>query len=244
MHEQAPARRPVAGIGFDLDRTLLVDNHLERVAFLRLLDDVLLYGGTPRGSFPEESRKIDDLLARQRAGLFSIDDAVRKFTADHGADPHDSLVEKYKTFVLSMVESFVVAVPGVRAMLRVLRERGYSVATLSNGWSPLQERKAATIGFDGPVLVSSAIGAQKPDARAFTALIEALGVPRSSAWYVGDDPRTDITGAVAAGIRTVWIDFEGTGYPQGAPPPTRKISALSEIVTMVQATPVMPLEKS
>jgi HAD superfamily hydrolase (TIGR01509 family) len=240
LEEPARLRPGAAGIGFDLDHTLLIDNHLERVAFLRLLEDVILYGGSPRVSLAEEVRKVDDLLARQRAGLFSIEDAVLRFAVDRGAEASNSLVEKYKTLVLGMVESFVVPVPGVRVMLRALRERGFGTAALSNGWSPLQERKAACIGFDGPVLASSVIGFQKPDARAFAALVEALGVARSAVWYVGDDPRIDITGAAAAGLLTVWFDFEGTGYPQDAPPPTRKIASLSDLLVALQGTSAAP----
>ena len=232
-------RPSVAGIGFDIDHTLLIDNKLERVAFLRMLDDVLLYGGKPLGTLPSEAKRIDDLLARQRAGFCTIDDAVRGFFTERGVDPTDSLVRKYRETALAMVEAFIVPLPGTRSALRALRERGYPIAVLSNGWNPLQQRKAAAAGFDGPVLASGDIGAQKPDAKAFTALVEALGVSRSACWYVGDDPRADVTGALAAGMHAVWLDAEGLAYPAGAPQPTRSIHTLDELLTVVQGAPTL-----
>lgn len=227
-------RPGASGIGFDIDHTLLIDNKLERVAFLRMLDDVVLYGGKPAGTLPEEARRIDDMLARQRAGFCTIDVAVRTFFAERGVDATDSMVRKYEETALSMVDSFIVPLPGARSALRSLRERGFPLAILSNGWNPLQQRKAAAVGFDGPVLASGDIGVQKPDAKAFAALVEALGVPRSACWYVGDDPRSDVTGALASGMRAVWLDAEGLAYPTGAPQPTQTIHALDEILALVQ----------
>lgn len=232
-------RPGAAGIGFDIDHTLLIDNKLERVAFLRMLDDVILYGGKPAGTLPEEARKIDELLARQRAGFFTIDGAVRTFFTERGVDPTESLVRKYQDTALSMVDAFVVPLPGARSALRALRERNYPLAVLSNGWNPLQQRKAAAVGFDGPVLASGDIGVQKPDTKAFAALVETLGVARSACWYVGDDPRADVTGALAAGMHAVWLDAEGMAYPAGAPAPTRTIHALDELLAIVQGAPTL-----
>ncbi|HEY5339392.1 MAG TPA: HAD family hydrolase, partial [Candidatus Aquilonibacter sp.] len=148
------------GFGFDLDHTLLVDNHLERLAFLRLLETLTAGGGSPSGDAPQEERAIDDLLARQRAGAFTIEEAVRRFAAGRGVVATPAIVDGYKACALDMAQEFVRAVPGATSTLRALRERGVAVAALTNGWSPLQERKAACIGFEGPVLVSSILGVQ------------------------------------------------------------------------------------
>ena len=79
----------VRGIGFDLDHTLAIDNRLERVALLRLLELVLVEGGRTCGTLADEIEAVDELLARQRGGEFSIDEAVRRFVADHGIAPAD-----------------------------------------------------------------------------------------------------------------------------------------------------------
>ena len=68
------------------------------------------------------------------------------------------------------------------------------------------------------------------------ALTDALGVPAERAWYVGDNARGDIGGALAAGLRAVWFDWEGQTYPPDLPPPTLRIGALRELETLAQNT--------
>ncbi|HEY5257171.1 MAG TPA: HAD family hydrolase [Candidatus Baltobacteraceae bacterium] len=220
------------GFGFDLDHTLLVDNHLERIAFMRLLETLAAGGGSRLTGAPKEERAIDDLLARQRAGAFTIEEAVRRFAAGRGVVATPALIDDYKTSALDMAQEFVRPVPGAASTLRALRERGVPVAALTNGWSPLQERKAACIGFEGPVVVSSLIGAQKPDPRAFAALADAMGLHARDLWYVGDDPRCDVAGALGAGMRAVWFDERGAVYPSDVARPTRTIGALPELLDL------------
>ena len=64
------------GVGFDLDHTIAIDNKLERVAFMRILETILDDGGHALGTLAEETGRIDELLAQQRSGTCTIDDAV------------------------------------------------------------------------------------------------------------------------------------------------------------------------
>ena len=223
----------VRGIGFDLDHTLAIDNRLERVALLRLLELMLAEGAEAVGTLADEIDAIDDLLARQRRGEFTIDDAVRRFVSDHGLSPSQRYVERFKTDATAMVTEFVVPLPGVRSMLDAMRDRGVRIAILSNGWNPLQLRKAQRSGFSGPVLVSSDIGAQKPESRAFACLLEALGTEASETWYVGDNPVGDIGGAARSGIGTVWMNWERQTYPADLPAPTFTIRDLRELGSLL-----------
>lgn len=217
-------------MGFDFDHTLGIDNKLERVAFLRLLEFL------PQQKFtlPQEIQRIDELLAAQRSGSFGIDEAIRHFAQAHGMhDDPVSLIERFKRFALEGVEQFVVPLPGVRELFEALQAARIPLAILSNGWSPLQDFKAAHIGFPGLVLVSDQIGAQKPSAQAFASLIEALGVPASQTWYVGDNPAVDVAGSIAAGLKGVWLDAESQDYPADLPPPSATIADLRELVEIL-----------
>jgi HAD superfamily hydrolase (TIGR01509 family) len=225
----------VRGIGFDLDHTLAIDNRLERVAFLHLLEVVFAEGGRPLGGFADEIDDIDELLRRQRQGEFSIDDAVRRFVVARGLEPSERYAQWFRRAAVEMVEEFVVPLPGVRRMLDGLRERGIAVAILSNGWNPLQLRKAQQAAFEGPVLVSSEIGEQKPAAGAFEKLLQTLGTEAAATWYVGDDPRSDVAGAQAAGMRAVWFNWERKAYPPESPPPDYSIENPSELLELLPA---------
>jgi putative hydrolase of the HAD superfamily len=223
----------IRGIGFDLDHTLAIDNRLERVAFLRLLDVLLNEGGRTVGTLSDEIDSIDELLAQQRAGEFSIDDAVRRFVTQRDLEPAGRHVEWFRRTVVEMVPDFVVPLPGVKPTLEALRERGIAVAILSNGWSPLQQRKAEQAGFSGPVLVSSEIGWQKPAPQAFERLLRTLGTDARQTWYVGDDPQCDVAGAQAVGMPAVWIDWERKEYPPALRPPEHTIREFQELLTLL-----------
>lgn len=225
----------VRGIGFDLDHTLAIDNRLERVALLHLLEVLLREGGRAVGTLADEIESIDDLLARQRRGEFSIDDAVMQFVAARGVEPGPRYIEFFRGSAVEMVREFVVALPGVAPMLQALRERGIAVAILSNGWNPLQARKAQQAGFAGKLLVSSEIGAQKPAAVAFGRLLEALGTPPDRTWYVGDDPVSDVAGAQRIGMRGVWMNWERKEYPVDLTPPAHTISDFAELLELLPA---------
>ena len=220
-------------VGFDFDHTLGIDNKLERVAFLRVLELAWHAGGRALGTIDEEIVAIDALLEEQRAGSFSIDDAVRRFLSDRSVAEPDRYVGVYKRIALAAVERFVIPQFGVCAILETLRERAIPVAILTNGWAPLQQAKARCIGFDGPVVVSSEIGAQKPAREAFDALARALGCRNDAVVYVGDNARDDIAGALAAGMRGVWLNTDGRAYPAGLPAPGATIRELAELASLV-----------
>jgi len=224
-------KRPRA-FGFDFDHTLGIDNKLERVAFLRLLDTVCREGGRCIGTLAEEIARVDALLQRQREGRCTIEHAVERFVVERGLEGSSSYVDRYKAFALESVDAFVIPEPGLGELLAGLRASGIPYAILTNGWSPLQERKAERADFDGPVVVSSKIGVQKPQRGAFEALARVLALPADSIAYVGDNPQIDVAGALAAGMPAVWFDAEDTGYPPGVAAASAVIHSLPELLAV------------
>lgn len=222
----------IRALGFDFDHTLGLDNKLERVAFIKLLEEIGDGGGSCSETLANEIACIDRMLAAQRAGECSIEEAVEAFASDRGASNPSAYVATYKRLALKSVPYFVVAQPEAKRVLETLRTSGVPHAILTNGWSPLQERKARQIGFTGPVLVSSIIGRQKPQAQAFAALAAALQCDASEVAYVGDNPETDVAGAIAAGMQGIWFDAEGAAYPGAVVHPTEVIHSLAELLTL------------
>ena len=220
-------------VGFDIDHTLAIDNKLERIALLRLLPAIDAAGGAALGTLDQETNAIDVLLERQRSGAFGIDEAVRRFVVERGiADPHP-FVEEFRAIALALVDHVVVPIAGVPRLLTELRDRGFAAAVLSNGWSPLQQRKAERAGFDGPVLASADIGAAKPHPAAFAVLVERLGARADSIWYVGDNPRTDVAAAKRAGLRAIWYSAEGRPYPSELTAPDAVVTNICEVLEIV-----------
>ncbi|MBV9333792.1 MAG: HAD family hydrolase, partial [Candidatus Eremiobacteraeota bacterium] len=187
------------------------------------------------GTLADEIDGVDALLARQRRGEFSIDGAVAEFVSVHALEPSERYAEIFRRSSVEMVEEFVVPLPGVQPMLDGLRERGIAVAVLSNGWNPLQLRKAEQAGFRGTVLVSSEIGVQKPALGSFERLLEVLGTEPDRTWYVGDDPYGDVAGAQRAGIGSVWMNWERKQFPPDQPRPLHTIADFKELLELLPA---------
>jgi HAD superfamily hydrolase (TIGR01509 family) len=222
-----------AGVGFDIDHTLCIDNKLERVAFLHLLEYIAADGGHALGSLAQETENIDALLAYQRSGACTIDEAVAKFVTERGAEAREHFAAGFRRMALAMAETFIVPDPDAKAVIDELTSGGVALGILSNGWNPLQIAKARRAGFTGTVLASADLGVSKPHPAAFTALAESLGLPPERCFYVGDDPKADIAGALAAGFQAVWIDNEGKTYPSDLPEPTHVVHSLRELIPLV-----------
>jgi 5'-nucleotidase len=219
------------GIGFDFDHTLGVDNALERKALYAYAQEL----GRPLDPQDPLSRtQVEALLADFRADATTMDEMIRRFAGLF--DLREARADRWRESCYALVDALVRPVDGARELLAALRARAIPAAILTNGWTPLQQKKIArALGEDGralPVLVSDAIGAVKPARAAFDALVDTLGVPRDRAWYVGDNARGDVGGALAAGLRAVWFDAEGQRYPQDLRPPTLRIGSLRELETL------------
>jgi 5'-nucleotidase len=214
------------GVGFDFDHTLGVDNGLERRALLALAAEL----GHPLdpGDAAVQMR-LSVLLDDFREGRTSSMQMIAAFAQQLGVASVDP--ERWRTHCYALVDELVEPLAGAQDILAALRGRGVPLAILTNGWTPLQQKKIArALGADAvdTILVSDVVGI-KPQRAAFDALVRALGVPREHAWYVGDNIRGDVCGALAAGLRAVWFDWEGQAYPPDLPAPTLRIGSLREL---------------
>ncbi|MFF2010757.1 HAD family hydrolase [Streptomyces sp. NPDC058195] len=103
--------------------------------------------------------------------------------------------------------------PDVLPVLDLLAD-GYRHAVLSNSSIHNQDRKLRVLGvrdrFEA-VVCAVELGVSKPEAGAFHAACEALRLAPGEVAYVGDEPDIDAAGAVAAGLRGIWLDRKDRG---------------------------------
>ena len=59
--------------------------------------------------------------------------------------------------------------------------------------------------FDA-IVISAEFGVNKPDRRIFDHAAKLLGVSNEECVFVGDDPTSDVLGAINADMEAVWID--------------------------------------
>jgi HAD superfamily hydrolase (TIGR01549 family) len=92
--------------------------------------------------------------------------------------------------------------------LQRLREAGVKRAVISNADDDVTELCThMAFAHEMNLIVTSAIvGYEKPDARTFEAAFEPLGVDPAHALHIGDQPKSDVAGALAVGMRAALID--------------------------------------
>lgn len=108
---------------------------------------------------------------------------------------------------------------GAEEFIRALHERG-KIFLITNGTPAAQYGRLEALGlrraFDG-IFVSDEVGYAKPDVRFFDAVLRGAGLKREECIVVGDSLTSDIAGAAASGICSVWYAPQGA-QPRGAVP--------------------------
>lgn len=224
----------MTAIGFDFDHTLGIDNQVERFAFLRVATGLAAAKGAAvdeRHAFATIDREIRSFRAGECSLTIALHRAFAATLPEVAID--EAAAERFRELAVEMVPSYVRALPGVEELLRRLDDASLPYAILTNGWNPLQQCKADAIGFTRPVLVSEDLGVRKPSAGAFARLGEVLGADLADVWYVGDDPHADVGGALGAGLRAVWFDWESRPYPADLGAPTATIHRITDVLSVI-----------
>lgn len=97
---------------------------------------------------------------------------------------------------------------GVLEALDTLRKKGFRLWLLSNAQRAFTAYELRFLGlteqFDG-IYLSSDYQCRKPDVRFFRALLEEQGLDPQKCLMIGNDRDTDIAGAKAAGLATLYM---------------------------------------
>lgn len=95
-------------------------------------------------------------------------------------------------------------------VLAELRELGLRLGMITDNYSvDSHELILGRFGlhrFFDSIIVSSRVGVRKPHRAIFAQSLKELGVEGRNAVYMGGDPERDVSGALEAGMRSIWID--------------------------------------
>ena len=116
--------------------------------------------------------------------------------------------------------------PGALDALAKLRKAGYRLWLLSNAQAIFTAYELRLLGLgdqlDG-ICLSSNYKCRKPDLRFYQALIEDRNLDVSKTMMIGNDRQTDIAGAKAAGMATLYMHTELTPRDQAEADKTKAI---------------------
>ena len=108
-------------------------------------------------------------------------------------------------------------VAGARALLQQLRP-AYKLGVITNNRTAEQQEKLRFLELTSLVdalITSEGVGVLKPDPAIFEAALRQLGARPAETVLVGDNWAADVLGALAVGIRPVWLNR--TGAPRLLP---------------------------
>lgn len=130
-------------------------------------------------------------------------------------------IQAAKLFRICSIE-YIRLYPHVRQALARLREKGHRLWLLSNAQAVFTRGELRLLGlnkaFDG-IYLSSDYGFRKPDSRFFRALLDGEGLNKESCLMIGNDRDTDIAGAKALGLATLYLHTNLTPESQAPADP-------------------------
>lgn len=120
--------------------------------------------------------------------------------------------------------------PGAAAVVETLAET-YTLGLVTNGRPSIQRPKLDDLEFvdhfETVVFGGHEVPA-KPSPEPFHRALDALGVDPGRAVHVGDSLASDVAGARAAGVRSVWVVGDAEADPD--PEPSYAVESLRELV--------------
>ncbi|MHB8378288.1 MAG: HAD family hydrolase [Acidimicrobiales bacterium] len=127
----------------------------------------------------------------------------------------------------------------VQTLLDFAVEHQLRLALVTNGPSNLQRWKLRQLGLEDrfdAVAISGEVGAAKPDAAPFDAILKDLGTPAGDVWHIGDSLSSDVAGARAAGLVSVWLNRCARLPGASEPSPDLEVASLSKLVEILEST--------
>lgn len=214
----------ITTIWIDLDDTLIDFQANARASLTQMYrDEPLLRNLFPdpdswAATYETHNHRLWDLYAR--AEITQPELRIERFRRPlvQGGLPDIQAIEtasRYDTLYLDILAVQRRMIPGAIELVRALKSAdGICIGILSNGFKEVQYRKINNTGL-APlidiVVLSDDIGINKPDPRLFTyAMQRVADSDPHHHLMIGDNPSTDIAGALGAGWNAIWFHRPGT----------------------------------
>ena len=231
---------PVTTILFDLDDTLFDHLATARAAL----------AATAASRPALQAVPLEDLCQRYGALLEELHPLVMRGQLSYEAARQrrfQQLLAPYEPAVSAVAVAEVAArhynqyqqlrrpVAGARALLQRLKP-AYKLGIITNNRTAEQQEKLRFLGLTDLVdalITSEGVGVLKPDPAIFAAALGQLQARPAQTVLVGDNWSADVLGALAVGIRPVWLNRTGAARPLPHVAELRSLEPLEEVVHLL-----------
>ena len=203
-------------VTFDLWNTLLCDGDFSGIR-VDLLASALADRGFSRSlklvraEYTSAANRIPDAWRKEHRNIpvsESVDFILERLKVTLSDDTKRAVVLGFEEAILHDQPPLV---DGVKTVLERLSRR-YRLGLISDtGMTPGRTIREVLKNYDvlrylSHAVFSDEVGHTKPHPLMFRRAVEGLGVEANETIHVGDLLRTDVAGAKAAGMKTVWFD--------------------------------------
>lgn len=218
----------------DLDDTLFDHQHATRTALARLqVADPRLQQWTLDDLKRRHHILLEQFHQEVLAGRLTIDEArEQRFQALVGGGDAAGLAHAYREAYTTDWRE----VAGAAALLRGVRDRGWSVVIVTNNIVSEQRMKLGRLGLADLVdhlVTSEEVGISKPHAGIFHHALGRVNADPADAVMLGDAWPADVEGARGVGIRPVWLNRHGTTSPDASVAELRALTPTDETLAVI-----------
>lgn len=222
--------KDIQWVWFDLDDTLIDFTRNSKAALARLYEQARLGrwfadAEAWTACYEGHNHPLWDSLARgEISTAFLRMERFRRPLAEAGCADAEArrLSVELDPLYLDLLAQERGLVAGAKEILGAVRAAGMRTGILSNGFKDVQHRKIERAGLRDLVdltVLSDDIDVQKPDRRLFVHAMERAGITDASAHLmIGDNPDTDIAGALGAGWQAILLQPQHPGKGPKAVP--------------------------
>jgi putative hydrolase of the HAD superfamily len=234
---------PITTILFDLDDTLFDHAGTARAALAALSTGRAALQGVPvEELYGSYSELLEELHAQVMSGRISYLEARQQRFARLLA-PYEPAATATEARQLSEhyyghYQQLRRPVAGALALLQAIKP-GYKLGIVTNNRLAEQQEKLRYLGMSELVdalITSEEVGVPKPAPRIYQVALERLGAEAAQTVMVGDNWTADVVGALAVGIRPVWLNRTGAARPLSHVAEITSLEPLAEVMRQLSST--------
>jgi len=238
-----PAIGDLDALLLDLDDTILddrssIDHCWSAVHDLILAEDPGLVGVPLTATIAEVTEWFWSDPDREREGRLDLPRARRGIlnrVLDQLGRPNPELADQASNHYAELREKTYRLADGALDALIRLRAALPRLALVTNGAAEPQRGKIerfALAGYFDHIQVEGEFGLGKPESVVYLHVATSLGAAPERCLMVGDNFRSDVLGALEAGMHAAWIDVEGRREPPL--PATRPYTTVATLVELAE----------